>query len=313
MDTTTIIGPISSSSPFDGNRIKFLILLILQIFSIPCYLYIFYQIYFKRHWRDSHHQHVMILLLISSFLFVILSLPITEAYLFTSNVFPANDTFCSIWTLIHYSLNIINLYLMGFASIERNWLIFHPWVTRRKLGLILLHYFPLAVCVIFPPAFYITAIFIHQCESTYDYTKLLCLWPCYFYNIQWANIDLYVNNYVPLLSIPIFCLIIYIRVLIQKHSMKQEVFKWRRDKRMILQLWATSSLYLGMWMPLQISALINTYWDGNFMVQAQVDYMYLFPYIIHLIYPFIILITYPRLIANVRMPNLTATVNPTQN
>ena len=311
-NTTTAISSVVANTSLYGNRIKFIVLLVLQLVSISCYLYIFYKFYRKRQLRESNHHHVIILLLISSFLFVIIPLPMTEAYMFTSYVFPSNDIFCSIWTWLHYSLNISNLYLMGFASIERNWLIFHPSLVRNKFGLIILHYFPLAVCIIFPPAFYFIAIFVHKCASTYDYSYLLCQWPCYFYNINWASIDLYLNNYVPLLSIPVFCTIIYIRVLIQKRAMKQEVFKWRRDKRIILQLWAVSSLYLAMWMPLQLCAVINAYWDGNFMIQAQIDYMYLMPYMIHLIYPFITLLTHPQLMLHSRVYPTTVTAYPTK-
>jgi hypothetical protein len=74
--------------------------------------------------------------------------------------------------------------------------------------------------------------------------------------------------------------------------MKQQVFKWKRDKKLILQLWAISSLYLGMWMPLELTVLIGLYWDPTFLLQAQIDYIYLFPYLVHLIYPFIVLFTY---------------------
>jgi hypothetical protein len=61
---------------------------------------------------------------------------------------------------------------------------------------------------------------------------------------------------------------------------------------MILQLWAISSLYLGMWMPLELTGLIGLYWDPTFLLQAQIDYIYLIPYLVHLIYPFIVLVTY---------------------
>ena len=76
--------------------------------------------------------------------------------------------------------------------------------------------------------------------------------------------------------------------------MKLEVFKWKRDRKMILQLLAVSSLYLAMWMPLQLCSLINIYWDWSFLLQAQIDYMYLFPYLIHLLYPFVVLLTYHK-------------------
>ena len=72
--------------------------------------------------------------------------------------------------------------------------------------------------------------------------------------------------------------------------MQLQAVKWRRDKKLIVQLLAISSLYLGMWMPLQVSGIVNLYWDPSFLVQAQIDYMYLFPYLIHLVYPFIVLL-----------------------
>jgi len=181
---------------------------------------------------------------------------------------------------------------MGFASIERNWLIFHAKLTNSKRGRFLFHYCPLVFCVVYPPVFYAAAIFIHTCESSYDYTQLLCAWPCYFYNANWSNVDLFFNNYTPLFSIPVFCSVLYIRVYIQKHILKQQRFKWRRDKKLILQLWALSTLYLAMWMPLELSGLIELYWSPTFMLQAQIDYMYLFPYLIHILYPFIVLLSF---------------------
>jgi hypothetical protein len=90
----------------------------------------------------------------------------------------------------------------------------------------------------------------------------------------------------------VFCSVLYIRVYIQKHILKQQRFKWRRDKKLILQLWALSTLYLAMWMPLELSGLIELYWSPTFMLQAQIDYMYLFPYLIHILYPFIVLLSF---------------------
>ncbi len=86
-------------------------------------------------------------------------------------------------------------------------------------------------CVVYPPMFYASAMFIYKCHSYYDYTQLLCKWPCYFYNEQWTNVDLFFNTYTPLFSIPVFCSIIYIRALFRKHILKQQRFKWRRDKK----------------------------------------------------------------------------------
>ena len=288
--TTTGSGFVFTTS-YERNQIKFNILLIIQLFSFACYLYVFNQFYRKRHLRERSHYHVILLLLIVSFLFITVALPLTEAYLFTSYVFLASETFCSVWIWIHYSLNIVNLYLMAFASIERNWLIFHPRLMIDKSRLIIIHYLPLTISLLVPPIFYFAAIYMYQCEQYYNYTQLLCKWPCYFYNETWTNINLFLNNYTPLFCIPGFCLVIYLRVFIQKRAMKRKFFQWRRDKKLIFELWAMLCLYLFIWMSIQFLSLNYTYWDYNFLIQAQTDYLFLFRYFIHLTYPFIVLIT----------------------
>ncbi|CAF1044750.1 unnamed protein product [Adineta ricciae] len=290
---TTRISYYQYTTSVDANRIKFGVFLTLQLISIPCFLWLFYQFLRQRQLRQLHH-HVILLLLLVSFLFVIIVLPITESYMYFSHIYPEVQQFCSFWNWLQYSLNIVNCFLMAFASVERNWLVFYPQLVRSQRGKFFFHYCPLVFCILYPSVFYAAAIFIHKCTFYYDYSQLLCKWPCYFYNLKWSSVDLFFNNYVPLIIIPSFCAVLYIRIYVQKRKMKQQAFKWVRDKKMIIQLWAISSLYLCMWLPTQLSGLINTYWDQYFLLQAQIDYIYLFPYLIHLIYPFIILMTYHK-------------------
>ena len=308
--TTTTAASSWYTVSFFANRIKFWILFTLQLCAVPCYLYIFYKFAYKKRLFHNIQHHVTLLLLIVSFLFVTINLSLSLSYMYTSYVYPSSDLYCTLWNWFHYSLNIINLFLMGFASLERNWLIFYPKLTAQKYRRFLFHYCPLIFCVIYPPFFYFAAMFIHKCQAYYDYTQLLCTWPCYFYNLQWTNFDLFFNNYTPLCSIPVFCCVLYIRVLVQKNKLKQQRFKWKRDKKLILQLWSQSSLYLAMWMPLQLAGLINLYLDPLFLLQDQITYMYLFPYLIHLLYPAVILISFHHEIPSIR--KTTGTVVPMQ-
>ena len=313
--TTTEVSQLvfDLSTSTNGNRIKFAILLVLQCLSLPAYLHVFYQFRQKRQLRESLFHHVILLLLIVSFLFLTIALPFTQAYLYTSRAYPGNNTFCSLWNWIHYSLNMVNLFLMAFASIERNWLIFHPLLTRSNRGRVLLHYAPLLFCLAYPPAFYFGGIFLHQCPPFYDYTQLLCVWPCYFNSIRWSIIDVYFNNLTISFCIPTFCSIIYIRVFMQKRVMQQQAFQWRRDKKMILQLWAVSSLYMAVWIPLQLLSVINTYVDPNFLLQAQIDYLFLLPYMIHFFYPFIVMLTHPKEMLNFKLNRMMTSAQPMQS
>ena len=306
-----LVFDLSTSSK--SNRIKFSILLALQCLALPAYLYVFYQFRQKRQLRESLFHHVILLLLVVSFLFLTIALPFTQAYLYTSRVYPGSNIFCAFWNWIHYSVNIVNLFLMAFASIERNWLIFHPLFTRSNRGKILLHYAPLLFCLVYPTAFYFGAIFLHQCPPFYDYTQLLCVWPCYFNSIRWSIIDVYFNNLTILFCIPVFCSIIYLRVFIRKRVMQRQVFQWRRDKKMILQLWAVSSLYMAVWVPLQLLSLINTFIDPTFLIQLSLDYLFLLPYMIHFFYPFIVILTYPKEMLNWKLNTITTSGQPVRS
>ena len=289
VSTTTLFPYINS---LHANHIKFGVLVVLQAVSIPCFLYVFFQFYRQRQLRQSLSCHIMLLLLINSFLFVTIALPLTEVYLYRSYVSPASVTFCNFWNWFHYSLNITNIFLMAFASIEQHWLIFYPAFIRHIGKKVLFHFCPIAFCLLYPTMFYFILILVHSCRVSYNFDLLLCKWPCFYRSKFFTQFDLYFNNYTPLIVIPVFCAILYVRVFIKKRSLKLEAFKWKRDKKMIIKLWAISSLYLGMWMPLQLLGIINLYFDTYFLYQAQVDYMFLFPYLIHIVYPFIVLLTH---------------------
>lgn len=60
---------------FELNRIKFFILLALQLLAIPCFLYLFYRYIQKKQLRKNIHYHAIYFLLFISFLFVTMALP----------------------------------------------------------------------------------------------------------------------------------------------------------------------------------------------------------------------------------------------
>ncbi|CAF1196168.1 unnamed protein product [Rotaria sordida] len=92
--------------------------------------------------------------------------------------------------------------------------------------------------------------------------------------------------------------------------MKLQVYKWQRDRKMTLQLLSITFLYLILWMPLNMVLVINVFWLPYFLVEQQVNYIYLMPFIVQLLYPFIIFLSYPELwrknrqiLLNIVIPN----------
>jgi hypothetical protein len=226
---------------------------------------------------------------------VVIPLSASEAFFFTSHVRPESNLFCAFWTWIHYSADISNLILMTFACGERHWLLFRLNPMHNQRSRLLYHYIPIILCIIYPWLFYFVFLFLYQCESTYDYTQLLCLIPCYFYSNTVANFDTFANNWVPIVAIPVLSGALLLRFLVQKRRMQLEVFRWKRDRKMVIQLLTVASLYFLMWAPLQAAAVYVDIVLGGAAPEFVVDYLYILPYFVHLLYPFVVLGSHPEL------------------
>ena len=285
----------STTSSLLLNRVKFSIFLTLQIPSLICSVYVFVQYLTRPNVLQSIHNHIIIVLLCSSFVFVAIPISLSEAFFFTSHVRPESNVFCGFWTWIHYSINISNLILMSFACAERHWLVFRLYAMRRQRSRILYHYVPITLCMIYPWLFYFVFIFLYPCKSAYDYNELLCLIPCYFFTNTIANVDTFTNNWVPILAIPILSAALFIRFLFQKRRMQIEVFRWKRDRRMVIQLLSITLLYFFTWGPLQAATIYDNIFLGGNAPSFVVNYLYTFPYFIHLLYPFVVLLSNPEL------------------
>ncbi|CAF1494157.1 unnamed protein product [Adineta ricciae] len=273
------------------NEIRFILFLTLQIPSIICSLYIFVQYATRSNLRQSIHHHIVLVLLCSSFLFVAIPVSASEAFFFTATVRPASYLFCSIWTWVHYTTNIANLILMSFSCIERHLLIFRLNPLRTRFRRIVYHYIPIVLCLLYPALFYFILIFLYPCEPVYDFSQLLCIMPCYFMNIPIGNFDTFVNNWMPIFAIPLLSLALFARFLLQKRQVHIEIFQWKRDRKMVIQLLSIACLYFFMWAPLKSVSIYNLVWRVKISKQFQIDYMFVLPYFIHLFYPFVILFT----------------------
>ena len=123
----------------------------------------------------------------------------------------------------------------------------------------------------------------------YDFTQLLCVIPCYFLSSDVANFDTYVNNWLPIFAIPFLSGTLLCRFLLQKRRMHIEMFQWKRDRKMVIQLLSITALYLCMWSPVQAATIYDYVWTAGAPSQFEVDYLYSLPYFIHLLYPFVVL------------------------
>ncbi len=240
------------------SPLKFYLFLISAIASIICTLILFYHFLTHKQFRRSIHHHVIFLLLLITFLTILIPISFSIYFFFIGHALIQTEKFCSIWNYFQYSFSFTNLFLMTFACFERHLFIFNNDLFRLKIRRIFLHHIPMIICLIYPFTFYALAIFAVSCTAIYDYGYIFCLWPCYYNNYYWLGYyDTIVNNCLTNLLIPLLSSLLFIRVIKQKHRLKQQRFKWRRDRKMLLQLLSISFLYIIFWLPNNLVSVIE--------------------------------------------------------
>ncbi|UJR12637.1 hypothetical protein I4U23_016812 [Adineta vaga] len=194
--------------------------------------------------------------LIIFILSVISEVPLVLVNFRTNYVLIQSDTFCTIWCYIDYVFNVIILMLICYGSIERYLLVFHNHFLLRHL--ILFHYLPILICIIYPFLFYFGFIFFYPCVNQYDYTKITCQGPCYLFERIPGSIDLLINLTLPLSLCILTNIILFCRVIHQKHRMKQQQ-KWKKNRHLVMQLMSVIIIHNLVWIPIIICLLITLF------------------------------------------------------
>jgi hypothetical protein len=76
---------------------------------------------------------------------------------------------------------------------------------------------------------------------------------------------------------------------------RHRVINWRRHRKMVLQLWIVSSLYMAFWLPMTITQLIQITVMPSFMIDQLETILYVV-YFIPIFLPMICLSALPELV-----------------
>ncbi|CAF4372758.1 unnamed protein product [Rotaria sp. Silwood2] len=282
----------------ESRRIKFGVLLSLQIPSIACYLGLIYHITSNRVTLRALHNHAPLVLLFVGLITVIVDLSMILNFLRTGIVNPSTDVYCRIWNFIDLLLYALVSILMLWTSVERHILIFHHHQllnTERKcfFG----HYFPYCVIFGYLILFYTYIAFIHSCENHFDYYQVVCAGLCFVYDPPALGVfDQFAHTVIPSILIVILNLGLWFRVLWQKHHRMRRTMEWRQHRKMILQFLPVSILYSCGYLPfgfVQCYQAINGPTNLSLAIQ-QLYFFYLF-YLIGTLHPFACLIGMPEI------------------
>ena len=233
------------------NRSKFYVTIILQLSAIIISLFIF--VFFYKHKRELKilHNQTLLLLVIVAFIQLTIDLPMPVYFFYHGRVIPATPGYCTWWTYIEFSLNLISELLMATFSIQRHILIFQSHLFNRRLYRLLFYFIPLTICIVYPLVIYLFLIIIYPCDGTqWPYTMNTCGFAtCYVvYSKFLALYDALIHNNLPIYIIILSNIVLIIRVLNEKRRLNRPL-TWKQNARMALQLLVVSMVFLISWSP----------------------------------------------------------------
>ena len=280
------------------HRVKFSILLILEIPALLLSLLIFYFFLRNQPILQVPQNCALFILLVVNFIQLSVVLPFSIHFYALDFVRPAVPIYCMSWTFLAYSVYAISEYLMATISVQRHMLVFHSHLLRIRRMRILLHHSPLIFFLIYPTAFYIYAIFIYPCDGTqWDYTSTVCGFAnCHLVlNKVLGTFDWIVNNGLPILINALANALLIVRVIRQKRQQQRPV-TWKQQRRMTVQLFCISSLYIVGWAPSLIVGLIQILVNPTFLAEVQTVYFIELINIICLLLPWVCIGLVPELL-----------------
>ena len=279
------------------HRIKFWILLVLDIPSVLLYFLIF--VFFITHrtlLRVIQHRGLFVLLFIN-FFEAFFGLPMNIHFFYRGRVSPATAVFCTWWNFFDYILNVSSQFLMAAISVQRHILVFNRQILGIRIKRLLLHDLPLFLCVAYPTCIYLGLIVMYPCDGTqWDFSSNMCgNANCYLvYSTALGVFDWAAHSALPVVLIPVANVILIIRVVWQKHRCQQPIL-WRKQRRMTVQLACISCLYLIAWLPCTTVAVIQQFITSSFINDIQTDYLFSLTYLVSLLTPYVCFGMLPQL------------------
>jgi hypothetical protein len=271
------------------HRLKFIVILLLQIPAIILFLCIFaFFITNRIHLRQLQNRALLVLFIVN-FIQLTFNLPIFLDFVRLNRVSPATGAYCRFWMFVESTLDSANEFLVAIMCFQRHILIFKPNIFHSRSKLYLFYYLPLLFAVVYSVGFYMGSVIFYPCDaSQWNFTLTICGdTTCYFSsNRSLALYDWIVNTGLAIVVIILANIVLVIRVIRQK-SRRQRVITWSKQRRMTLQLLSISSLYLVTWLPSIVLGSMSQFNPSSYLYGIQEDYISDIHYFICLLLPWI--------------------------
>ena len=272
--------------------IRFWLMLFIAVPSFFLTLFLLYYLISDRDLRLALHNHVTIILLIFTFIYEIIDIPLNLIYFKTNTIWPSHPAICLIMWMIQFGLYNTCEILVAWASFERHILIFYQQLINTRIKRIFFHYLPIISILMYTTIFYTKVILFSNCQNRFDYNSPVCGgFPCYQTDPFLAMVDIILHTVIPTISIGFFSLTLFLRVIIQKQTLGRQV-EWRRYRKMFIQLILLSSLHFTINFPLVLFVVDFKIFHSLRFIEIQSVFFFV-TYFLLLLQPFVILHSIP--------------------
>ncbi|CAF1080617.1 unnamed protein product [Adineta steineri] len=284
------------------DTVKFWTILVVLIPSLLCTLFLLYHLLFDRNLRNALHNHTITVLLILCLINEMTFYPWMLYYYPNQSVWQRSYMFCLFLGFLDWSLYIAHTLIFAWAMIERHILIFHDqWVSTKRRRFFV-HYTPIVVLLLYWFVFYFVVYFFPPCQNRLRPPSLVCIYPCLYDNYILSMWDFFAHQIVPIAIITLCSIGLVIRVLWQKHRMRQMIH-WRKYRKMTIQALSIAFLYLIILLPYTIVYIIrNIFFVSNSIINQLYIYTVFLSYFVIPLYPFVCAFSLPEL--QIKMKNI---------
>ncbi|CAF0767894.1 unnamed protein product [Adineta steineri] len=263
---------------------------------ISLFFFYFYFYHICRHYKALFRKinnHTLLCLLITGYLVVQTELPMTIGFLIRNRVLIETKRFCIFWNYWYYVWTTMSIQFTMLTSINRYLLIFHKaFLMKYKLYC---HFLPMICIWLYLPCLHLYFIvFFPYSNTTFDYSKVWCNGPQFLLVTFYVTWDDLFDTFLPTGITVLFNLLIIVRVSCLKRLSTNTASKWRKNRRMILQLTAICCSQLIASLPYCIVTLGETYGSSTFALDIYTQVLIYTFYVPSLFSPLFVMVTLPK-------------------
>lgn len=239
--------------------VRFSILLIFDILSIICSVFVMLHLLTDKTLRKHLVNHLIIILLAMGLLIQLIDIPFHLSFYFTGVVQPLTSSMCLLWWYLDVGIFNGFTIIMAWSTIHRYLLIFHDSLFSSGRKRFLFHYLPLIILFPYIIIFYIVAIVYPPCQHSFHFYLPICGEDLCYLDVTSIGLwDTIMNNLLPTIIIVIASISVLLHVHYQKQRVGQRI-QWHRRRKLIIQTLSVSVLYLILSIPLNVSQLVHLF------------------------------------------------------